>query len=152
MYRILLVLLFAVAVPLNLAARQQTELDIPHGILMGEEWHPVLRELKNVYPDQSLLDLGDKGVRKVQFWVEVRNAAGREFTWVVKYSNGMKQKIVDQKIRYDRFRTYIEKTFRRNIWDARARELTNVSGPCKVMLIDSANPGTPIAVKDLVIQ
>lgn len=150
MVRTLMILAIVILLPVFLFAFQGVQL--PQGILMGEDWHPVMRELKTVYPDQKTLDLGESGIRKVQFWAEIRNAAGRQYTWVVRYGNGIEQTIMNQKIRYDRFRMYIEKTFRRKIWDADARSLRDVTGPCKILLVDPDNPGSPVAVKELTIR
>jgi len=124
----------------------------PRGILIGEKWHSVTRELMEVYPDQNTLNLGEKGIRTVQFWAEVKNCAGREFTWVIRYANGMQDEILTQRIRYDRFRMYIEKTFRRNIWNAQSRKLVDVTGPCRILLVDKAHPDRPVAEKAIVLK
>lgn len=124
---------------------------VPQGILMGEGWNPQSRELDTVYADQDTLDLGTGGVRSVQFWADVRNAAGRTLTWVVEYDNGVRNEVFDQKIRYDRFRTYMEKTFRRTLWAPEQREQVDVTGSCTVKLVDRQN-NEPVAVKIFTIR
>ncbi|MFC1556427.1 hypothetical protein ACFL6I_07715 [candidate division KSB1 bacterium] len=125
---------------------------VPRGILVGERWSPEKRELEYVYPDQTILDLGPEGVRTVLFWTEILHSAGKKFTWVVVYSNGMRQEVLKQQIRYDRFRTYLEKTFRRNLWNAQLKKLVDVSGPCRIMLIDPAHGSEPVAVRTIILK
>ncbi len=124
----------------------------PEGILLGNSWHPETRELTVVFPDQTILELGEEGVRTVQLWTDIRNSAGKEYVWIVVYSNGLSQEILTQKIRYDRFRTYLEKTFRRKLWDPGTKKLVDVSGLCKVMLLEKSDPQKIIAVKNFTLR
>lgn len=116
-------------------SQDQTEFT-PKGILIGEGWQSNVRELAKVYENQSELVLGDTGKRKVHIWTEIVNSKGKEYIWTIEYSNGMSVKIIDQKIRYDRFRTYLEKTFRKKIWNKQTNQLESVLGLCKIKIID----------------
>jgi len=136
---------------LNVYAQDTTAV-VPHGILIGEGWSYETKELKTVFPDQSALDLGESGIRTVQIWTEIRNSAGKNITWVVEYTNGIRQEVWTQQIRYDRFRTYIEKTFRRNLWDPSTNKLVDVTGACKIMLVDKQDKNKVIAIKAIILK
>lgn len=124
----------------------------PRGIIIGNNWNPEKRELDIVFENQDMIDLGAEGILKVQMFSEILNASGKDLTWVVEYACGLRQEVWTQKVRYDRFRTYLEKTFRRQLWDQESKKMVDVSGPCKVMLIDKQNESVPIAVKTFVIK
>ncbi|MCP4727993.1 MAG: hypothetical protein GY863_23340 [bacterium] len=124
----------------------------PKGIILGNSWNSITRELDEVFTEQRVIDLGERGVKKVQVWTEIVNCEGREFTWVIEYKNGLRQEILTQKIRYNRFRTYIEKTFRRNLWDSSTKELINVCGECRIILLDKSENNNIIIEKELIIK
>ncbi len=124
----------------------------PKGILIGNSWNSTTRELDVVFAEQTVLDLGTRGVKKVQVWTEIIDCEGKEFTWVVEYNNGFRQEIISQKIRYDRFRTYIEKTFRRKIWNSNTKELMDISGECRIMLLDKELDNNIVALKKIIIK
>ena len=133
-------------------SQQSITIETPRGIIFGNGWNHETRELNIVFEDQSTLDLGVEGVRDVQFWVEIRNNKGNNITWVIEYASGLRQEIWTQQIRYDRFRTYMSKTFRRNIWDAESKQNMDVSGPCKVILMDMDRNNRVIAEKNFILK
>ena len=122
------------------------------GIILGNDWNHETRELATVFSDQSVLDLGESGIRSVQIWTDIRNGAGKQITWVVEYGNGMRQEVWTQHIRYDRFRTYLKKTFRRNILDTATKQLVNVAGPCTIKLIDKQDNNRVIAARSILLK
>ncbi len=130
----------------------QENLIAPKGILLGENWNSLKRELDFVFENQSEVDLGEKGVRTIQIWTEIINSQGKEFTWIVEYANGMKQEIYSQKIRYNRFRTYLTKTFRRKLWNQDEKKLVSVSGMCRVYLIDKNDADKLIVEKQFILK
>ncbi|MFC1556332.1 hypothetical protein ACFL67_04555 [candidate division KSB1 bacterium] len=149
--KILLFLIFILNVALYAQPGQETGPFVPQGILMGEQWNPETRELMVTYEDQDNLDLGEEGIRTVEFWADIRNAAGLELTWMIDYACGIQKEIYTQRIRYDRFRTNLSKTFRRKIWDAERRQLVDVAGECKIILVNKNN-SEQIAVKIITIK
>jgi len=144
--------LFQLYFPAHSAGQAEQGPHAPRGIIIGDKWNPETRELAVIFEEQDVLDLGEEGIRTVQLWSEIRDAAGKDVTWVVEYAGGLRQEVWTQKIRYDRFRTYLKKTFRRKLWDARAKKLVDVSGPCTVYLIEKDNPDKPVAVKRFLLK
>ncbi|MFC1564630.1 hypothetical protein ACFL6G_06810 [candidate division KSB1 bacterium] len=124
----------------------------PKGIVIGSEWDSARRELTTVFPNQDFLDLGENGVRTVQLWTEIINCSNRELTWIVEYETGLKQEILTQRIRYDRFRTYLEKTFRRNVWNKASNKSVDVSGECRIMIIDKSESNAVIVEKKIILH
>ena len=124
----------------------------PRGILLGDGWNPETRELDKLYEDQLVLAIGTKGSRTVHLWTEILNGGGRSLTWIVEYANGMRQEIWTQQIRYGRFRTYLEKTFYRNLWDAKNKQLVRGTGQIKVLLLDKQDNNKVIASKSFELK
>ncbi len=81
------------------AAQDTARVKALSGILLGNDWNYETRELDVVFSDQSVLDLGENGVRTVQLWTVIRDGAGKRITWVVTYANGMRQEVWTQQIR-----------------------------------------------------
>ena len=145
----LILLLFFVS---GVFGQEEKFIETPRGILLGEEWNPETRELDTLYEDQFVLDIGDNGSRTVHLWTEILNGSGRSLTWIIEYANGMRQEIWTQRIRYGRFRTYLEKTFYRNLWDAKSKQLVRITGPCTVLLLDKQDNNKVIVSKSFELK
>ena len=133
----------------NTFAQEATALK---GILIGNGWNTVTKELDTVYTDQSTIELGIENSKKVQLWTVIENGQGLEITWVIEYSNGMREEPLVQTIRYNRFRTYLEKTFRRKLLDQNTKQYVDITGACKIMLVDKQNQNRVLAEKALIIK
>ncbi|KPK94447.1 hypothetical protein AMJ80_05460 [bacterium SM23_31] len=131
---------------------QDTTAFVPRGIVLGDGWNSETKELETVFPDQKTLELGESGIRAVQIWTEIINCSGKTITWVIEYANGMRQEVWDQPIRYDRFRTYIKKTFNRKLWDVSLEQLVDVTGTCKIMLVDKQDNNKILASKAVILK
>ncbi len=136
----------------NLLGQQNAENITSSEILLGDYWDPETRELSTVFDNQSLLDLVGKGSKRVQLLVEIRNGTGRLLTWVFEYPNGIRQEVFAQRIRYGRFRTYLEKTFHKKLWDPSRKQLISNTGLCKILLIDKEDNNNIVATKQIELK
>lgn len=133
-------------------SQQSITLDTPRGIIFGNEWNHETRELNIVFDEQDTLVISEEGTREIQIWVEIRNNKGNNIAWFIEYPGGLRQEVWTQQIRYDRFRTYLSKTFRRFIWDAESKQNRDVTGPCKVILIDIDQNRRVISEKNFILK
>ena len=121
-------------------------------MIIGDQWNPDTHELEVVFEDQTRLDLGAEGVLKVQFRTKILNGEGEEILWVVEYANGLRQEIRTQNVRFNSYRTYFEKTFRRNLWDAEAEKMVDVSGPCRILVVDNNQKDNIIIEMTIILE
>lgn len=136
----------------DVISQQSNTIDTPRGIIFGNDWNHETRELNIVFDEQDTLIIGEGGEREIQIWVEIKNNKGNNIAWVIEYSGGLRQEVLTQQIRYDRFRTYLSKTFRRFIWDTESKQNKDVTGPCKVILIDTDNNDRVISEKNFILK
>ena len=121
-------------------------------VIIGDQWNPETHKLDVIFEDQTRLDLGVEGIRKVQLWTEISNGADKEVLWIVEYANDIRQEVWVQNVRYNRYRTYLEKTFRRKLWDAESEKMVDVSGPCRILIVDNNQKDKVIAEKKIILE
>jgi len=121
-------------------------------IIIGDRWNPETRKLDVIFEDQTRLNLGIEGIRKIQLWTEILNGANKEVLWIIEYANGIRQEIWVQNVRYNRYRTYLEKTFRRKLWDTESEKTVDVSGQCRIFIVDNNQKDKVIAEKIIILE
>jgi hypothetical protein len=117
----------------------QQEVTAPKGILIGANYNTQTKELDSVFTNQSEIEFGAANEVKVCLWTDIRDGAGLELTWVVEYANGLREEVLTQSIKSSRYRTYIQKTFRKKILDQASKKYVDTIGPCKIQLVDKNN-------------